>query len=186
MKKTLLGLGIITALFPALANAGNGYIGGSFGQATYNDVFSSELEEAASNVGVELDDSDTGFKFFGGYRASEYVALEVFYTNLGEISMSSSTEEIAIESDSLGASFVGLIPLSKNFELFGKLGFHAWDSTIELSNDVSINAADGSDIMYGAGAAYRFDKLSIRAEYERYMLDDQDVDLMSVGFAYHF
>lgn len=186
MKKTLIGLGIITALFPAVASAGNGYIGGSFGQVTYDEFFTSEDEEFASAVGIDLEDSDTGFKIFGGYRTNDYLAFEVFYANLGEVSISQGSGEIALEHDTLGASLVGLIPITDNFELFGKFGFHSWGSEVNFSGGVSAEAEDGNDTMFGVGAAYKLDKVSIRAEFERYTLDDQDADFMSIGFAYHF
>ncbi|MGF1728302.1 outer membrane beta-barrel protein [Photobacterium kasasachensis] len=193
MRKTIIGLGIITALFPALANAGNVYIGASVGQANYNDLVTSDIDNSLSSAGIDLDDSDTGFKLFGGFRANDYFAFELFYANLGEVSMNfgdtssfMGIQEMTVEQDTLGASLIGILPVTDSFELFGKVGFHAWDSTVNLDSNVSIEGADGTDPMFGAGIAYKFSSVSIQAEFERYQLDETDVDLMSIGLAYHF
>ncbi|MCG7588175.1 outer membrane beta-barrel protein [Photobacterium sp. OFAV2-7] len=194
MKKTIISLGIISALFPAFANAGNAYIGASVGQASYDNLATSDIEDSASSLGMSIiDDSDTGFKVFGGYRANEHFAVELFYANLGEVSVNLGaasslfgTNELTIEQDTLGASLIGILPVTDNFELFGKVGFHAWDATINLTSDVKVEAADGTDPMFGAGIAYKYNRVSIQAEFERYQLDETDIDLMSIGLAYHF
>ena len=106
--------------------------------------------------------------------------------NFGDTSSFMGIQEMTVEQDTLGASLIGILPVTDSLELFGKVGFHAWDSTVNLDSNVSIEGADGTDPMFGAGIAYKFSSVSIQAEFERYQLDDTDVDLMSIGLAYHF
>lgn len=183
MKKELLGLAIVAALLPAVASAEGGYIGGSIGQ-TEMDISDADKAELAA-VGVSVDDTDTGFKLFAGYRINENFAVEGFYADLGEISATDGVDSLNIESDSFGASVLGIIPVAENFDLFAKIGFHAWDA--ELSSTVGVFAsADGTDSIYGFGAAYTIEQVSFRAEFERYELDSEDVDMISAGIAVNF
>ena len=188
MKKTLLGLSIVVALSPTLAsaqphNVKGGYIGGSLGQ-TELDV-SSEDQTFISNNGGKIDETDTGFKVFGGYRVNNYVAIEGFYADFGEASIEVNGNKATMGSDSLGISVVGVIPVTERFELFGKVGLHAWD--VELESNVGVfSNEDGTDTMFGFGAAYTINQVSIRAEYEGYTVENEDISMMSVGIAYKF
>ena len=44
----------------------------------------------------------------------------------------------------------------------------------------------GTDPTYGAGAQLRVGSFALRFEYERFELDDDSSDLVSVGFTYTF
>jgi len=183
MKKNIIGLGVIVALSPTLACADGAYIGGAFGQ-TKVDV-TSEGKAFIADIGAKFDDTDTGFKFFGGYRVNGYLALEGFYTDLGAMSVESLGEKVTTEANSIGASVLGILPVTENFELFGKIGFQAWDQKAKYSLGFS-GSDSGTDATFGVGATYIMNRLSVRAEFERYKLDDWNIDMMSVGIAYHF
>ena len=46
---------------------------------------------------------------------------------------------------------------------------------------------DGTDISFGLGVNYNFTRnLGVRAEWERFKLDDADADLISVGIVWRF
>ena len=96
MKKTLLGLSIIAALSPAVASAEDFYVGVSVG-ATETDAL-----DIFKVPGISVDDDDTGFKVFAGYRAHEYFAVEAFYADLGEATASDVVDSLEIESDTFG------------------------------------------------------------------------------------
>ena len=179
MKKTLLGLSTIAALSPAVASAEDFYVGVSVG-ATETDAL-----DIFKVPGISVDDDDTGFKVFAGYRAHEYFAVEAFYADLGEATASDVVDSLEIESDTFGLSALGIIPVTENFELFGKVGFHAWDA--DLSSTFGSASDDGTDATYGIGATYIMGQISFRAEIERYELDDDvDVDMFSAGIAFNF
>ncbi|MEH6629106.1 MAG: outer membrane beta-barrel protein [Motiliproteus sp.] len=183
MIKKLLAVVVCATFLPTVANAAGGYIGGSFGQTELE--VSSADKAALATAGVSLDDTDTGFKIFGGYRYNDNIAVEVFYTDLGEATVSSGANFAKIESDTLGVALMGIIPLNTNIELFAKAGFHAWDA--EASSNVGLSGSDdGTDLVYGVGAAYNMQKASLRAEFERYELEEEEVDMISVGLTFNF
>jgi hypothetical protein len=45
---------------------------------------------------------------------------------------------------------------------------------------------DGTDVYFGVGASYSFDKVDINADFVRYEVDGVDVDVISIGAAYRF
>ena len=186
MKKALMGLSIIAALSPAVVNAavGDVYIGASVGR-TELDLSGAEEAELATLGASVSDDDDVGWKAFAGWRAHENFAFEAFYVDLGEATITDGVTSVTSESDSFGFSALGIVPVADNFELFGKVGFHAWDSDFRATTGVSASS-DDTDLMYGVGATYTFDQVSFRAEYEIYELDDADIDLFSAGATFNF
>lgn len=143
-----------------LAAESGGYIGFSLGEAD------DEI----------LNESDTGYKLLGGYRATENLGGEIAFVDLGSY--------VNNLLDQYGVSFqgVGYLPVGHNLDLFGKLGLFAW------TVDVGGFTDDGMDLTYGFGASLRIDnRVSVRAEWERFTdISGGDVDLLSAGIAYHF
>ncbi|WP_299200765.1 porin family protein [uncultured Amphritea sp.] len=184
MKKALLSLGIIAALTPALASAADGYIGGSFGRTEFN-ISSSERADLSS-IGVSVeDDSDQGFKVFGGYRYNKNIAVEAFYADLGDLELWNGSIGINSAVDGYGLSAVGLFPVSEQVDLFAKVGMFHWSN--DLSSNVGYSSGDdGTDITYGIGAAYNMETVSIRAEMERFDIGGTDVDMISAGLSINF
>lgn len=185
MKKTLLAASMVAAVSLASANTYaademGGYVGGSFGKTT-----SDALDYLDAIAGVSVDDSDTGYKVFAGYNFNANFAVEGFYADLGEISATDGVDKISVDVDSLGVALLGKLPVGEKAEVFAKVGYQIWDAEMS-ENGTKIADDDGSDVMYGIGAAYNINNVSIRAEYERFALDDEDVNLLSVGVAYNF
>ena len=171
------------------------YVGLSGGQADY-DTAVTQLTGTA-----QLDDEDTAYKLFAGYRASNNFGVEFHYADLGEVSLSGNTGDtfirgngsalafivdggkVAQEAKSYGVAATYALPLNDSFSLLGKIGFHRWD--IENSSD-----EDGTEPFYGIGASYQVnDNIALQAEFERLQIDSidvDDIDLLSVGLAFHF
>lgn len=155
----LLGVGSLVST----AWADPFYGGISFGR--------SDVDEGA------LDDSDTGWKLFGGYRVNPNFAAEAAWVDLGDFSAGGFNAE----ADGFSVQGVGFLPLNAQFSLLGKLGIFFWDVESNIGDD------DGSDIFFGIGGQYEINQqVSIRGEWERYDLDDTDVDLLSIGVVIQF
>ncbi|WP_303907976.1 outer membrane beta-barrel protein [Thiohalomonas denitrificans] len=123
-----------------------------------------------------LDDDDTGYKIFLGYRAMEWLDAEVAYTNLGDFG--------SIEPDGFQLSGLARFAVDPSIDIFGKAGLYAWDSS-----DSGLDFDDtGVDPVLGFGGHYQLDgRFGVRAEYERfYDVDDADIDLFSVSATYDF
>lgn len=159
--------------------AQGGYIGASIGHGTY--------KEDLSFINAKFDESDTGYKIFGGYRVTDNFAVEGFYTNYGKPSGNVLGYNTSVELDGFGAYAVGTLPLGTGFELFGKVGFIAWDATAKVG---SVSAdTDDTDFAYGIGAAYFFnDQFGLQGEWEAINFDNNnmDADMLSIGIQYRF
>ena len=180
MKKTtkniLTLLTLSTLAAPVLAD--NFYIGGSVGQSDADDICD----------GSSCDETDTAYKIFGGYQFNKHFAVEGFYTDLGEFSESDAGIDIVAEADTFGVAFVGILPLSEQFDLFAKVGVHRWDIEVVGKGGSTVVTGDdsGTDVMYGVGASYSLtDSVAIRAEWENYSGDD-DLTALSAGVTYSF
>ncbi|MDK9556022.1 outer membrane beta-barrel protein [Marinobacter sp. M216] len=187
--KPVIPLTLAVSLFAVsgttLAGSDSGlYLGASVGQAQLD--FDEELPDPGDvNVSIDFDDEDTAYKIFGGYNfgliplvdlavEGAYVDFGKFKGNVGAISDSN------FEVDGwTGAGLAGikLGPVG----IFGKAGFISWDGDLDNFGD-----DDGTDPLYGIGARFTLFSFQVRAEYERYDLDNFDIDYYSVGAAFTF
>jgi uncharacterized repeat protein (TIGR01451 family) len=198
--------------FVPRAEAGNWYAGVSAGSTDLG-TSSEEYRDALSGAGitpraVSLDDSDSGFKAFGGYSFNEYFAIEAGYADLGEVESSFATTVPPNAVDSTvrtaanvhpyfagGATLalVGKVPVGDRVELFAKGGAFMWDNTevdLEVVSGATFSTSldrDGSDAFYGAGVSLDIGAgWRVRGEWERYEIDDQDADFISFGVERRF
>lgn len=165
---------------PAAAQGTGFYAGGSIGQTSV------DVCDDLNGLGLtSCDDKDTGFKLFGGYNFNQNFGVEIGFVDLGEITATGPGGTARLESDGFQAVAVGIIPINPQFGVFGKLGLFMWDVT--ASGPGGSLSDDGTDIMFGAGVAWRFTpQLSLRGEWERFDFDGDDVDMLSVGLQFNF
>lgn len=180
------------------------YVGGSFGQSKVNDFNGADIDAELSLLGLtsstSTDDTDTGWKAFAGYRFMDYLAVEGAYTNFGEATANSIvTAPLAgvvntkLETDAWTLSALGILPLGDRFSLFGRVGVNFWNIDVSATGTgggvtaTASDSDDGTDMVYGVGAAYNFtNKLGVRGEWERYEFDDADIDFLSAGISWNF
>jgi len=166
MKKIIATFGLILglALFGGqIAHAAPpvGYFGFSLGSAD-DDV---------------LSESDTGYKFFGGYTVNNNLGFEIAYVDLGQY------VDGLLEQYGVAFEVVGYLPVSRNLNLMGKIGMFAWTA------DYAAFARDeGTDLTYGLGVQYGFNnRLFVRGEWEQFLdVSGGDVSLLSAGLLYTF
>ena len=173
--------------------------------------------DISAPAGVSVDNKDTSYSLGAGYRFNDYVSVEGGYLDLVEVSAKASgsgsgtyygtpitfTGTLSAQSDAkgwfLGPKFT--LPLSKQMDLYGKVGYYFWDSdtTATLTGSgtfggvpytvgVTAKVTDsGEDPYYGVGLAYRFtDRLGIQAGFTRYSVQDTDVDNLALGLTFKF
>src|SRR4029453_12634116 len=123
-----LGLTALAALALMAATAAQAdtqpgfYAGAGIGSAKVGDDISG------------VDDSDTGFKIFGGYTFTENWGVEVSYFDFGEASVSGGNVSASVGVTGLSASAVGRLPVSDMFAVYGKLGFASYDVDLDFKN----------------------------------------------------
>lgn len=177
MNKNLgLAAVLMAAVLPvsALAQTATMYVTGQFGKTSY------DLDN-----GSNVDDEDNGYTMGIGVRMGPNVAIEGGYVDLGEVSGDLFSRETT-------GGFAGLglfIPLQPGFELTGRAGLIAWDSdtTNTLGGLKSTESDDGTDIYFGIGAAFQVSReLHLTVGFDRYDIDDTDVDMLSLGAKFYF
>lgn len=135
-------------------------------------------------VGASVGDSDfdTGFKLFAGQQFHRNFAWEVQYTDFGDRSERRLGPFVEASARALGGSLVGLLPVSPEFSLFGKLGVHY--TRVKLSG-LGISTSDSNaDLGIGAGLSYRLTpQLAVRVEVED--IGDPG-EMISVGLQLRF
>jgi OOP family OmpA-OmpF porin len=140
--------------------------------------------------GSGIDDSDTGFKLFGGYDFNQNFAVEVSYLDLGEASISDAGDSLTVGVTALTASAVGRLPVSDMFALYGKLGYASYDvkARFSVAGFGSGSGSDSdSDLIYGVGGALSFGgNFEARLEYEALNVDGGDLNMISIGALYRF
>lgn len=166
------------------AHAADLYALGSVGASKWN---------VSDIAGASLDKSDTGFKLGIGGQFSPNLAVEGGYADLGKAKLTASGGSGSIKGNGVFVDVVGLLPLSPQFNAFGKVGVFNGHAKAEASG-VGGRASEsdsGTDVKFGLGLSYAVSKtVQVRGEWERYRFkvwgDKGDVDLLSVGVTFGF
>ena len=157
------------------------YIGGGVGQFNLKLDDIDQTDEAIET----LDDSDTSWKAFAGWRMNPYFSLELAYVDFGTPSQRATTAsgsggDFRASISGFEPSILGTIPLGP-VELFGKVGylFYDVDASVDLDNGPDFDSSSSeSDFTYGAGIGMTFfERLNARLEYQRIesdVVDDAD------------
>lgn len=183
------------------------YLGGNAGlaQATIDDqgITAELLGNGFTTTAIRDNESDFGFKLFGGYQFSRYFALEAGYFNLSKFDFTATTVPAgtldgSIKLSGLNLDAVGRLPLGKRFSVFARGGVNYAEAKDRFSGTGAVNVVqperDKRDANYKFGLGLQYDltdSWGIRAEAERYRIDDAvgskgDVDLLSLGLVYRF
>ena len=197
-------LGLAAATLLALAGAGNMaqaqaadndsgfYVGGGVGQ------FNVKIDDVddTNNALERLDDDDTAWKAFVGWRFNPYIGLELSYIDFGNpnghASASGSSGDYSADLSGFAPYIIGSFPLGP-VELFGKVGYYFYD--LKLSADIDDvtdpqfrSKKSDEDLVYGFGAGVTFfEHLHARLEYEKIDSDRiDDADAIWLSGAWRF
>jgi len=201
-----LALVLAVTSLPARAQDTGWYGGFGVGRARADmdsDPLVAGLRSAGfSTTAIDMEGDDTGWKVLGGYSFTPRIALEGSYIDLGDFDFNASLNPSAVQSGAasmrgFGLDLVATLPFRGNMSVFGKVGIN--NLRIEQSFGTAMpaggfvnNTDRGTKGKFGGGLQYRVsDALSLRAEVERFLIEDNRVtedrvDLASVGFLYRF
>jgi OOP family OmpA-OmpF porin len=202
----LASLGALLAS-PALAQDSYSYFGLSVGKSRANldnqGIANSVIAPGQTASVTTSSPKDTGYKVFGGYQLNRNLAFELGFFRLGEFEFGANTTpagalkgQVRVQGANL--DLVGLVPLSENFSLLGRLGVQyarIRDNFSGSGTTVVTNPAPShrnTNYKVGVGAQYAFSQsVQMRLEAERYRVDDalgRDVNanMYSVGFVFPF
>lgn len=196
----IAALFLTTASMTAIAaESDKGYIGVSYAKAEIDTGISSTTGTAA------LDEKDNSIKLFAGLNIDDNFAVEAHYIDFGEASLSGNngdtfveagttyqfltTASIKVEAESYGVSGLYKFNMDNNITPFVKFGFQKWEAkaTVNAGSVTGAGTVDGTDPFYGLGvSAPVSENIDIRAEFERFEADSEDLDYKSIGVAYNF
>ena len=173
MRKAVLATALLLSSAATMAADNGIYLGASLGQAN--------IDIDAANAPI-IDGDDTGFKFNAGLRPLDWFAVEASYVNFGEVEQG----RLATETDGITAFGVFFVPVGP-VDFFAKGGLISFDTNIDVDGIGTIYQEDGTDLAYGVGVQFRLLSLGIRAEYEKFDIDDvDDANMLSIGVTYTF
>ena len=154
------------------------YIGGSATQSRF-DTDNFELSD--------VDDEDTGWKAFVGWRFAPFFAVEGGYTDFGQSDAPGDdlSDPFSLDVKGISAFGVGIIPIGP-IELFGKVGGARLKANYAIGADEFKDSS--TEFAYGAGVQFAFGNVGLRAEYENFDTggDAGHLDLISLGVTYTF
>lgn len=210
-NKQIIKLTLASALFTGAAHAAsvessnNGYLGVSLGHAT-TDVNNRDLNRLFSDLNlaansIELDDSDTSYNVFVGYRFTRYFALEAGYLDLGERSLKFAGSTTApsdfydkastvypLAGDGFNLSLVGIYPITDSLSVSAKLGVFDWQGdyhTHKMDGTQQKRSSSGEDFFYGAEINYQIsDDWQVFVGAELHQLAQQDNQRVAIGVRY--
>jgi len=182
------------------------YVGAAVGY-TKMDLSAGDTEhrlaaDGFSNHSWVDDDSDTGFRVYGGYQFSPYLAAELAYVDLGkgkirsDLTAPAATIDTEIKVDGFDLGLKAGYPATDRLALFAKLGLFIWDAKADATANGAVGSAaasqddNGTDLSYGLGTSYLLsDNFVLRLDWDRYRVGghaDADSDLFSLGAQVHF
>jgi hypothetical protein len=152
------------------------YIGGGVGQFNIEIEGADTIDDAIGR----LDDNDTAWQAFIGWRLNPYISLQAAYVDYGgpedEFSTGGSDNRYRAELAGFAPSVIGTLPLGP-VELSAKLGYYFYDLEITADlDDIELDSDDsGEDVMYGVGVGMTFlERLHAKLEYEEIDLEGAD------------
>jgi OmpA-like transmembrane domain/Calx-beta domain len=195
--------------FDPQANADETQVYAGFGAGQARSVASaSDLErklEAAGFPGatVSLDDHKLAGKLYAGVSLNQYLSFEAAYVDLNKVrtrSSATTTDAAAFVAavsaihpySARGGSVtaLGSLPLVGGLSVFARVGGFVWHGEIDAENpgvDGVETKKTGISAVAGAGIDYSVGRhIAFRAEWERYLITRDSMDLLSVGVRVKF
>jgi len=172
-------LGLALVLCAPLAQAEQGYVGGSIGGANVQ----AEIDL------IPLDETTAGFKLFGGYRFTDHFGLEFGYADFGTQEAQMDTATLQTSVAGWTAEAMGVAPIGERFEIFGKAGMIFAATEIKSTGNIQPYEENErmAEFTVGVGGAFKFKHLAIRAELEYFSNEQVDsIFLLSAGIEYRF
>lgn len=166
---------VVLMSISAVISAQEGYIGAGIGQSKIKDS------------PIDFDNTDMGWKLFGGYRFNKYFAIEGTWTDFGEPDDKYLGYNVSVEASAFDVSVLGIIPVHERFEIFGKIGLNAWKATAQIEGS-DFDTEDNIDPTYGVGAAFNVNQeLTFRGEWQAYEMSEiDDASLISLSVVHYF
>lgn len=139
MMKKIVAIALFSAVASSAFAAGEGfYVGGTLGNGKLGMTSNTPLSKT----------SDFVYGGLFGYQYNQNLAVEAQFTGIGKITAVNGS---TAKGDAFSLAAVGTLPISRDFELLGKLGFA---STKTTTSGFTSQGASRTGLTYGIGAQY--------------------------------
>jgi hypothetical protein len=197
---------ILAATFgaSAIASADDWHIGIAAGVSDYDSTITEEEFADAATATIQplgtilfssskLDNGDAAWKLFVDYDFSDYLAIDIGYTSLGELERFEGDffvddgvdpfDAYTVHKVTVGGPYtavVGKLPIWRSIELQARAGAYRWKiettavTTINTVSDSESSDRSGSDAFYG---------VEIKTDWFGIQYGVYDIDGEDVGFA---
>ena len=179
-----------------------GTVGDVSGDSSQSDMQSKLDETGAAITVTSFQDKRTGYKIGLGRQFTENWALEMGWLDLGDtdVDLVGSSNELDTHADvvakihpSSGSGFYILgqyiHPVAEKIYLFGEAGAFFWESSFISSSKVGGASDQGIETspLFGFGVEYSWSYYwAGRLGWNHYRLDDDNVDMFSLGLVFRF
>jgi uncharacterized repeat protein (TIGR02543 family)/uncharacterized repeat protein (TIGR01451 family) len=180
-----------------------GWFLGATGALAMGEVGSEEVTRGLNDLGIGLtarvEDQDRfAWRGFGGYRFGKYLSLEAGYTNLGVVTTYVDGNPVdlydipyVLPASGAGPelSISGYLPIGERLDLYARFGVWHWETLYHVheSGQKRRPKSSDTDVLGGVGARYWLSRhWQAGLSYERYRIDEQDVDLLGLNVVYKF
>lgn len=189
------------AALPAAAWA-EAYIGAALGGTRF-----SAYSTCTGSSSCDLDKYGVGWKLYGGYRFTDYFAVEGGWTDLGETSATVTGSVVAGDrtavdwrAQGVEASVLLTIPFGDDVRFYTRLGAlnSKTDADVSYTNlgvtTVTARSVNETNFMLGFGGQWDIGEyLGLRFEWQRYLdvgkdstTGSADVDLFAISALFRF
>jgi len=137
--------------------------------------------EDFTNANNDLTESRVSWKAILGTKINQALSIEAQYVDFG--AADKNTDRIKASGWTAGATMDFM--QGSSLTPYGKVGALFWE-TDNLFSGISLHQK-GTDLTLGLGLRFAVtDHLVIRTEYERFAMDNSDVDNLSATLQYNF
>ena len=158
--------------------------------------------DPAQTVAAVIDDSDSNFRLYGGYRITPNLAVETIYSDIGAWELVDDVNgfEATYEASSFDVAAVGLLPLADGrFDLFARAGIAFWSLDAELASIADLPGeprfgskpeSSGQDLFWAVGFninGFADKRWTFRSELTSYEIGDfEELAQFAFSFQYRF
>ena len=159
MNRITVSILLAAGLSAAPAFAQSWYFGAGAGRGNLD----ATGQDLTGLPNAQLKDNATTYTARLGYRFGPYFAVEGGYYDLGKYEFSGGSDAQVVtgsaKAKSFGLSAVGIIPMGRNFEAYGRVGIEESEIKVNanLGQVATANASTkDTGATYGVGARYLF------------------------------
>lgn len=150
------------------------YVGGGAGYGRMNG-------EDFTNNNNDLTKNKVSWKALVGMKMNNMLSVEGQYIDFG----AANRDNDRIQATGWTAGVVLDFVQDSSITPYGKIGALMWEADNRF-NGISLSD-NGTDVTAGLGVRFAVsDRVAIKTEYERFMLDNTDIDSLSATIQYNF